>query len=115
MKLRMGMGLIVVAALAMTAPAWSKTSTAKANVDLMQPTMVAGTSVTLQPGSYEFRMKVDDPNVEILKDNKVVANVQGQWVHLDSKAPDTEVISNENAIQEIDIKGDTEALRFSKG
>jgi hypothetical protein len=112
MKLRTG--LIIVAALAMSVPAWSKT-TATARLDLMQPTMVAGTSVTLQPGNYEFRMKVNDPNVEILKDNRVVANVQGQWVNLDSKAQDTEVISNNNMIQEIDIKGANQALRFNKG
>ena len=119
MKLRMVLGITavaVIAAFTVAAPAWSRASaTTTASMQIMEPMKVAGSSVTLEPGTYEFRVKVNDPNVEILKGDKVVADVQGQWVHLDSKAPLTEVLSDKNTIQEIDIKGDNEALRFNNG
>jgi hypothetical protein len=51
MKLRMG--FILLAALAVAAPAWAHTETAR--MDVMQPVTFAGTNVTLQPGEYEFR------------------------------------------------------------
>jgi PDZ domain-containing secreted protein len=115
---RMILGIAVVAmmaALTVAAPAWSRTPTTTASMQVMEPMKVAGNSVTLEPGTYEFRVKANDPHVEILKDDKVVADVQGQWVQLDSKAPLTEVLSDKNTIQEIDIKGDNQALRFTNG
>ena len=54
MKLRMGLGSMVLAALAVAAPAWARTEAA--TIDVMQPMTVAGTNVTLQPGHYEFRV-----------------------------------------------------------
>ena len=110
MKLRMGLGSMVLAALVVAAPAWARTDAA--TMDVMRPMTVAGTNVTLQPGHYEFRVKPEDTHVQIWKGNKTVADVPCQWVPLNSKATDTEVLSNNNQIQEIEIKGENQAIRF---
>ena len=110
MKLRMGLGSMVLAALAVAAPAWARTDAA--TMDVMRPMTVAGTNVTLQPGHYEFRVKPEDTHVQIWKGNKTVADVPCQWVPLSSKATDTVVLSNNNQIQEIEIKGENQAIRF---
>jgi hypothetical protein len=110
MKFRMGWGSMVLAALAVAAPAWARTDAA--TFDVTRPMTVAGTNVMLQPGHYEFRVKPEDTHLEILKGNKMVADVPCQWVPLNSKATDTEVWSSNNQIQEIEIKGQNQAVRF---
>ena len=110
MKLQMGLGSMVLAAVAVAAPAWAGTEAA--TLDVMQPMTVAGTNVTLQPGHYEFRVKPEDTHVQIRKGNKMVADVPCQWVPLNSKATETEVLSNNNQIQEIEIKGENQAIRL---
>jgi hypothetical protein len=108
MKRRMGLGVMVLAAFAVAAPGRTRTNTV--TMDIVHPMTIAGT--TLRPGSYEFHIKAGDNQVEILKDDNLVARVQGEWVELDSKAEQSQVLSTNNTIQEIDIQGDREALRF---
>ena len=116
MKIRMSLGLMIMAAFAVAAPSWARAEASKtANVQILEPMTVAGSTLTLQPGSYEFRMTMNDPHVEILKDNKVVGQVEGHWVQHDAKAKSTEMLSDKNAIQEIDIRGQADAMRFTNG
>jgi hypothetical protein len=108
MKRRMGFGLMVLAAFAVAAPGRVRTNTI--TMDIVHPMTIAGT--TLPPGSYEFHVKAGDNQVEILKNDNLVARVQGEWVELDSKAEQSQILSTNNVIQEIDVQGDREALRF---
>lgn len=109
MKLPMGMCAVLLAALT-TAPAWARTDAA--TIDVVQPMTVAGTNVTLPPGHYEFRVKPENTHMQIMKGAKMVADVPCQWVPLNSKATRTEVVSTNNQIQEIEIKGENQAVRF---
>ena len=104
--------IAAVVALAVAAPVWAHTDNVQ--ITFNQKTDVAGT--TLQPGSYEFRVTPTNPEVEIVntKDHKVVATVQGKWVNLNSKAPYTQVLSDRSQVQEIDLSGRTEAIRFAQ-
>ena len=114
MRIRMSLGLMLLAAVCVAAPVWARAHTETPALYVEQPMTIAGSTVTLQPGHYEFRVTPNDTNVEILKDNKMVAQVKGQWVNLGTKAEMTEVVSNNNVIQEIDLKGENQAIRFSK-
>jgi hypothetical protein len=105
-------GLAAVVALAVAVPVWAHTDSVP--ISFNQKMDVAGT--TLQPGSYEFRVTPSNPEVEIVntKDHKVVATVQGKWVNLNSKSQYTQVLSDRNQVQEIDLSGQVEAIRFAQ-
>lgn len=66
----------------------------------------------LQPGSYVIRAKESQPQLDILQNDKVVATVPCQWVRLNNKASESEVLSNNNQVTEVEFRGRSQAAKI---
>ena len=72
--------------------------------------MIAGTQ--LSPGDYEIKVKDGATQASVVQDGKVVAQVPCQWIQLSKKPVNSQVISSNNQITEVDFSGKTEAVQF---
>jgi hypothetical protein len=64
----------------------------------------------LKSGSY--RLKIDGSTVVVLKDRKVIAEVQGEWVQTEAKASADSVVKRGDQIIEFRFRGKDRVLRF---
>jgi len=74
-------------------------------------TMTIGTT-ELQPGNYVIQGQESQPQLNILQNDKVIATVPCHWVRLDKKAPQTEVLSTNNQVTEVEFQGRKEAAKI---
>jgi hypothetical protein len=96
----------------MTIPAWANSKSS----DSQRVTIELGTTATLngqtlEPGNYTVVAEGNQAKFE--QDGKVVAEAPCSWKTLSSKALNTDVVTNQNRITEIDISGKTQAIEFS--
>jgi hypothetical protein len=78
---------------------------------------VATTTVTfgttrLEPGNYVIRGTASQSQLEILQHNKVIATVPCRWIQLEKKAKDSQIISNDNRVTEVQFQGRMEAAEI---
>jgi hypothetical protein len=102
----------VIAAVILTAPAWAASNSSHKDsmaFDIEQATTIGNTQ--LQPGHYTFEANEDQSRLNVLHNGKVVATVPCHWVQLQKKASSSEVLSNNNQVNEIKFRGRTEAAQ----
>ena len=109
MRLRVSAFVALACLFAMTAPALAKTLSAP--VDLSQTTKLL--NLELKPGHYLLVANTESGQVEVIQGRKVVGQVKGQLVNLKSKSDYSEVLIDNNTIEEIHFAGKKQAVRFS--
>jgi hypothetical protein len=100
----------VVTTLILTAPAWAGSASShkdSTTFDVTRAITIGNTN--LQAGHYTFEANEDQSQVNVLTDGKVIATVPCHWVQLQKKAPDSEVLSDGNQVNEIIFGGRTVA------
>lgn len=91
--------------------------TKSADVDIYQPTQVAGT--TLQPGTYNVTVNPNGSTatVSFSRNGKQVATATGSVVQLQKKAANTSVTTNASGstatISQINFEGSTTSVSFT--
>jgi hypothetical protein len=65
----------------------------------------------LQPGHYTFDANQSNNELEVLKDDKIVAKVPCHWVQLPKKAQDSEIFSDHSRLTKVEFEGRTEAVK----
>jgi len=92
-------------------PVWSGGSrTDSIPFDPSQNTTIGQTQ--LPPGHYTLRATESGNQLEVLKDNKVIATVPSTWVKLPQKAADSEVLQDgNNRVVQIEFQGRAEAVK----
>ena len=109
MRMRVSALLLSVACLfALSAPVWA--TSVSVSFTLLSQTKIQ--NINLKPGAY--RLVVDESNgaARIESHYKVVATVNGKWVTLSKEATESEVLTDNNAIQEVTFAGRNRALKF---
>jgi hypothetical protein len=101
MCVRLNHFLAGLALLAIATPVWARTY--KEPLMLDKNTLIGGTE--LKAGSYELTADDGKNDVSILRDGKVVATVQGQWVKLPQKSLYSSVASDGDKITEVMFSG----------
>ena len=102
----------VVAMLILSAPAWAASNSShkdSTGFDVAQATTIGNTR--LQPGHYTFEAQEDQARLNVLHDGKVVATVPCHWVELHKKPSSSEILSNNNQVNEIEFQGRMEAAQ----
>lgn len=105
--------LVALGVLLMVLPIWAKPKpdrTDTAQWSPMQMVMVGSTQV--DPGVYTLRAEESGKTLEVLQNGKVVAETTGHWTQLPKKAANTEVLTDNNKITQIQFQGRTEALQI---
>ena len=108
MRIRVSTLFIALSALLITIPAWA------AHLDATQFTPATQTTIgtaTLSPGSYELRAQEGSNRLQIVQEGKVISEVPCQWEQLPQKARENEVLTSNNAVQEIHFSGRTAAVK----
>ena len=98
--------MLAVLALAISSEAMPTTE----SVTLHRPASLVGQH--LDVGTYRLRIEGDTVTVRSSKNNKVVAEVQGQWVETEKKAPRSSVLLNGDQIMEFRFGGKKYVLKF---
>jgi hypothetical protein len=102
----------VVAAVILTAPAWAASNSSHKDsmaFDVEQATTIGNTH--LQRGHYTFEANEDQSRLNVLQNGKVVATVPCHWVQLQRKANSSEILSNNNQVNEVKFQGRMEAAQ----
>ena len=99
-----------IALLGLAFPVWARTETAELSVT---QTTTIGTA-QIKPGDYRVEAA---PNAKQLKvvdrqNGKTVAEVPVQWIQLNKKPSQTEVVMNNNQVTEVDFGGTTQAVKI---
>ena len=109
MCLKFCRSVVVFAVLILALPVWARTDSALLSVS--QPTTI-GTK-QLNPGDYQLRAEEGQPQVEVLRDGKVLAQVPCTWIELPAKASNSEVITNNNQVNQVEFEGRTKAITIN--
>ncbi len=102
----------VVATVILTAPVWAASASShkdSAAFDAAQATTIGNTQ--LQPGHYTLEAREDQSQLNVLKNGKVIASVPCHWVQLQKKPSASEILSNNNQVNEVRFGGRTEAAQ----
>ena len=101
----------VVATLILTAPAWAASNSShkdSTTFDVSQATTIGNTQ--LQPGHYTFEANEDPEPIERAQGwQSNFATVPCHWVQLEKKASSSEILSNNNQVNEVRFGGRTQA------
>lgn len=98
-----------LAILALALPVWARPDKPyTAHWDLNQVTTIG--SVQLKPGTYTVQAYAKQNTLDILRGDKMVAQLPCHWIQLPQKASDTEVDTNNNQIVQVQFSGKTEAI-----
>ena len=109
MRVRVSALLLSVACLfALSASVWA--SNLSIDITLVQPTKIQ--NVNLKPGDYRLVADESNGKVKIESHHQVVASVNGKWVTLPKEASESEVLTNNNTIQEVTFAGKNRVLKF---
>jgi hypothetical protein len=104
-----GKHVVTFAAVAlMSLPVWARPETTPFIVDT--PTQIGQTS--LQPGQYEIKADPNADHITVYHNGKEVATAPCQWITLGKKAAQTEVLTSQNRVTEIDFGGKTAAVQL---
>lgn len=112
MRIRVSLSLLGAAAcvMAVSAPVWAKQLST--NLDVTEPTKIA--TAELKPGQYKLVANESTGQVQVVRDGKVVAQVKGQWVKTNKKTEYSEILSNNNIVQEVLFGGKDQAIKFNQ-
>ncbi|HKV04615.1 MAG TPA: hypothetical protein VJO53_05860 [Candidatus Acidoferrales bacterium] len=105
------LGALVVLALAM--PLWARTNsshTDSTTLDADQGMTIGKTQ--LQPGQYTLKATESGDQLEVRKDGQLIASVPCHWVELSKKASDSEIISDQHRVIQVQFQGRTEAAKI---
>jgi len=96
------------AVLALTIPVWART---------FKQTLVLSTNKTignaqLKPGSYEFTADDTKMELNILRNGKIIATVQGQWVKTPQKTQASGLDSVQDKITQVRFHGSDQAFQL---
>jgi hypothetical protein len=89
-------------------PVWARTQSATL---IVEAPMQIGTT-QLERGTYEIRASEGQDHVTVVKDGKAVVEVPCQWIQLNKRASQSEIVTSENRVTEIDFGGKTEAVQI---
>lgn len=106
------LGAVVATTALLAAPVWAASSSAhrdSAAFDAAQATTIGNTH--LQPGHYTFEAREDQSQLNVLQNGKVVVTVPCHWVQLQKKPSASEILSNNNQVNEVRFGGRTEAVQ----
>jgi hypothetical protein len=92
----------------MSLPVFARAESTTLVVDT--PTQVGAT--TLQPGQYEIRAEPNGDHLTVLHNGKEVATAPVQWIQLNRKPSETEVMMADGRVTEVDFSGKTEAAQL---
>jgi hypothetical protein len=102
----------VAAMVILTAPAWAASNSShkdSTTIDVAQAATIGNTH--LQPGHYTFEARENQSKLNVLRDGKVIATVPCHWVQLQKKPTNSEMLSNNNQVNEIKFEGRTQAAQ----
>jgi len=102
------LGGLAIVFLAM--PVWARPDKPyTAQWQLSAATTIGNTQI--KPGMYTVRAYAKQNTLEILRDNKVIAQLPCHWIQLPQKASETGVETNaNNQIVQVEFSGKTEAV-----
>jgi hypothetical protein len=100
----------LLAVLLLSAPVWAHTDTAALSVT--DTTTIGGTQ--LKPGQYNLEVKDNQTEMRVVDSNtgKTVAEVPCQWIQLEHKPNNTEVLVTNSRVTEVDFNGKTQAVQI---
>jgi hypothetical protein len=98
------------ALLAMALPVWAHTDSLPFVTN--QATTIGGHK--LAAGSYRLDASDTTNQVQVKQNGTTVATVPCKWVQLPQKASQSEVLSNNSKITELEFSGKTEAVTFNR-
>ncbi|HEY6466109.1 MAG TPA: hypothetical protein VIY69_08965 [Candidatus Acidoferrales bacterium] len=96
--------------LAMALPVWAHTESLPFVTN--QATTIGGHK--LAPGTYTLDASDTTNQVEVRQNGATVATVPCRWVQLPQKANQSEVLSNNSNVTELEFSGKTEAATFNR-
>lgn len=99
-----------LALLAMALPVWAHTDSLPFVTN--QTATIGG--YKLAPGTYTLKASDTTNQVEVSKDGATVATVPCKWVQLQQKANESEVLTNNSKVTELEFSGKTEAVTFAR-
>jgi|ERR1700733_3808788 hypothetical protein len=108
MRVRLSSLIALLSLPVLTAPAWAKNQTADVRLD--KPGTIEG--IALQPGKYHIVVYEEGTEVKFIRDGKIVAYVQANWVRLDRKAEHSGLLVNGDEVDEVDFAGKDMAITF---
>jgi len=94
--------------LTLAAPVWAHPRTATAQIT--ETTTIGSTQ--LKPGEYQLKVEDNANQLQIMQHGKVVAVVPVQWVQLQQKPSNTEIVLDGNKITEVEFGGNTQAVQI---
>lgn len=100
-----------LAVLAMALPLWAGPSSHNDSMPFDVTATATVGQTQLAPGHYTFEANEASNELNIRQNGKMVASVPCHWVQLPQKAHDSEVLSNNNRVTQVDFRGRTEALK----
>lgn len=91
-------------------PVWAHTDSAKLSV--LTPTTIAGTE--LKPGTYNLEVQPNATTMKVVNTQtyKTVAQVPVHWIQVKKAPSSTQIILNQNQVNEIEFGGKTQAVRI---
>jgi hypothetical protein len=97
-----------LAVLALTIPVWART---------LKQTLVLSTNKTigtaqLKPGSYEFTADDTKMELNILRNGKIIATVQGQWVKTPQKSAISGLVTDQDKITQVLFQGSDQEFQL---
>ena len=98
--------LAAMALIGLSSPAWARTDEMMMHLD---NAVTIGT-VNLPAGDYEVKADESKKDVKFIKNDDVVADVQGHWVDLPSKAENDEAIIQGNHLIQVVFGGQSKAF-----
>jgi hypothetical protein len=100
-------GLLLAVAPAL---AGSSMHTDSTEFDIDHTTTIGTTQ--LQPGDYVIQGTESQPQLDVLQNGKVVATVPCQWVRLNKKPGQSEILSSNNQVTQVEFQGRKEAAKI---
>jgi hypothetical protein len=105
---RLSQCLAILAVFALSAPVFARSMSQP--LDLSRPATIGST--TLQPGNYEFKADMNSNQVQVERNGRLVATIEGKEITLSKKAPYGAVVMDGRRIHEIQFGGKTEAIEI---
>jgi hypothetical protein len=112
MHIRAGYLWTALALFMFAVPVWAHTDTAQ--LSLTKKAEIGTTQ--LKPGDYTLEVNNNKTMIKVVNQNgNTVAEVPCHTVQINNKPTTNQVIMNGNQVTEIDFRGNTEAVRMSRG
>lgn len=100
-----------LAVLAVALPLWAGPSPHNDSIPFDVTNAATVGQTQLAPGHYTLEANEASNELNIRQNGKMVASVPCHWVQLPQKAHDSEVLSSNSRVTEIDFRGRIEALK----